>query len=270
MGIEVDIPVRAVDRDVFHEIDHGVMRNAFAVHNTVGRFCDEKIYREALAMLCRGDGYHVDTEVRVRSSHEDFVKLYYLDLVVNRSVIYELKAVDRWHEKHKAQLMHYLMIANLHYGKLVNFRPASVESLFVTSSMRVEDRKRFSVNKDNWNPGSVVESEFLAIFERLLGNWGARLDLQLYQSALMHFVKKVGGGLEAVDLQMGDALIGAQNICMLCAGVAWHLSAYNEYLEQHKKHLVRLLRCLKLEKILWLNVGKDTLFVQTLTQSSCP
>jgi len=108
---------------------------------------------------------------------------------VDRDVFYELKAVDRWHAKHKAQLIHYLMISGVQHGKLINFRPASVASFFCNF-----------------------------IYAR---------------------------------------------------GVAWYLSAFSHSMEHQGQHLVRLLRCLKLEKILWFIIEKSKVSIQTLTPSSC-
>jgi GxxExxY protein len=46
---------------------------------------------------------------------------YRLDIVVERQLILELKAVDRLMPVHEAQLLTYLKLANLHVGLLLNF-----------------------------------------------------------------------------------------------------------------------------------------------------
>ncbi len=92
------MPVETVDmvpvqEKVFNEIDYSVMKQAFDAHNGLGRFYNEDIYRDELARLCRTAGFDVETEVPVKVIHKGFSKVYLLDILVNRSVIYELKAV---------------------------------------------------------------------------------------------------------------------------------------------------------------------------------
>ena len=46
---------------------------------------------------------------------------YRLDLLVERQVIVELKAVDSLTQLHKAQLLSYLKLSGLNLGLLINF-----------------------------------------------------------------------------------------------------------------------------------------------------
>jgi hypothetical protein len=47
-------PLRPIIQDEFAAIDYQVMRHAFASQNTLGRFCDEVIYRSAAKPNQRG------------------------------------------------------------------------------------------------------------------------------------------------------------------------------------------------------------------------
>ncbi len=49
------------------------------------------------------------------------IGLYIADLVINKSVIVELKCCKSLAPEHQAQLIHYLAAANLPVGLLVNF-----------------------------------------------------------------------------------------------------------------------------------------------------
>ena len=73
-------------------------------------------------------GFDVQSELLVTLSFRDFIKPLHLDLVVNRSAIYELKTVSDLTPAHFTQLLNYLFVTNAARGKLINFRPASVES----------------------------------------------------------------------------------------------------------------------------------------------
>ena len=45
MPISLGIPVRRISQDEFSELSFEVMREVFAIHNEIGRFFDEKIYK---------------------------------------------------------------------------------------------------------------------------------------------------------------------------------------------------------------------------------
>ncbi len=94
MPVECNLELEPIGQEDFHALDKVVMGCSFEVHNTLGRFFDERIYQEELAERCRVDGMEVHREVQIRVSYGEFVKSYYLDLIINRGVIYELKAVD--------------------------------------------------------------------------------------------------------------------------------------------------------------------------------
>jgi GxxExxY protein len=107
MPIVCSIEMKRFDQDSFHTLDKKVMSHAFDLHNNVGRFCDEPIYQDELAQRCRNNAIGANREVPIRVSHCSFVKSYYLDLVIESGIIYELKAVNRLCKKHDTQLINY-------------------------------------------------------------------------------------------------------------------------------------------------------------------
>lgn len=62
MPIKVDTNIRHLDQAEFGEIAYQVMDHIFAVHNKMGRFLDEDIYRNAVAAHIGDDS---QTEVRL-------------------------------------------------------------------------------------------------------------------------------------------------------------------------------------------------------------
>lgn len=92
------------------------------VSNVLGAGFLEKVYENALALELRGAGLHVDqqhrTEVRYKGvTVGDFVA----DLLVERSVIVEVKAVRAPEEVSTAQCLNYLRATGLQVCLLVNF-----------------------------------------------------------------------------------------------------------------------------------------------------
>src|SRR5262245_27507744 len=136
MPITSPISMRAIPQAEFAQLDYQVMRHVFASQNELGRLCDEIIYQNDLAArLQAAHSGSVRTEVPVTISHGDFAKTYFLDMVVEDAAIYEFKTVAGLAPEHDAQVFNYLLLAQCHHGKLVNFRPSQVESRFVNTSL---------------------------------------------------------------------------------------------------------------------------------------
>ena len=101
----------------------GVMDAAFKVHRTLGPGLLENSYEECMAYELRKCGYEVEKQKALPLIYEE-VKLesgYRIDLMVNSSVIVEIKAVETLLPVHWAQLITYLRLSKLELGMLVNF-----------------------------------------------------------------------------------------------------------------------------------------------------
>ena len=84
------------------------------IHNEMGRFWDEKIYRNELADRCQKAGFdQVATEVPIHVSYQDFNKLYSVDLLIDNAVIYELKTAKALTDEHQNQALNYLFISSI-------------------------------------------------------------------------------------------------------------------------------------------------------------
>jgi GxxExxY protein len=55
------------------------------------------------------------------------VGVYYADLVVDGSVIVEVKSVEKLDDIHRAQLLNYLRISGMRVGLLINFARPKLE-----------------------------------------------------------------------------------------------------------------------------------------------
>ena len=172
MPVKCDVETILTGQERFHAVDKAVMRHVFDIHNTLGRFCDERIYQDELAERCRADGFDVQREVLLSASFQDFAKPYYLDMLVERGVIYELKAVETLNSGHQKQLINYLLLAG-----------------------------RF---------------------------------------------------------------VGTQQMCMLNADTAWHLSAVREHHQSYETHLGRLLGHMPLDRIHWINFDQRVVMFKSL------
>ena len=264
MPVACDLPAEAVDQERFHEIDRAVMGQAFALHNELGRFFDEGVYQLELSNRCTQVGLGAQWEIPITVSHHDFSKTYYIDLVLEGAVAYELKAVDALGGSHHKQLLNYLLLLGWHHGKLVNFRPPSVESRFVSTTLNHADRTLFDVIDSEWRNSAreddLLKNRALELFHDL----GLFLEASLYREALLHRMQKDTPGLQNVEIHCNDSPLGFHRMCLLNAGTAWHLSSVRDHQETYELHLKRLLNHTALERLHWINLNNHRVDLKTL------
>ena len=187
MPIETAIELPDVSRVAFEEVDALVMKCAFASQNALGRLCEERVYENDIAARLRAMGMvDVYTQVAVRACHGEFTKEYRLDLVVN-GVVYQLKTAAAFSLRHDAQVYHYAMMLAIHYLKLLNLRPRSVQGLLRYNTVMPSDRQAPQWDIREWNPVSPACANLFAKFRDFIADWGTHLDSHLYQEALIHF-----------------------------------------------------------------------------------
>ncbi len=100
----------------------------FEVHNELGNGFVEKVYENALRVALCQAGFRVDQQVSVDVQFRGVtVGEHYADLIVNESIVIELKAVRRLQPEHQAQLINYLKATGISRGLLVNFATTRLE-----------------------------------------------------------------------------------------------------------------------------------------------
>ncbi|AQG78383.1 GxxExxY protein [Spirosoma montaniterrae] len=106
-----------------NEITECFIGCAMQVHRKLGPGLLESVYEECVAYELSKTGLFVERQKALPVVYET-IKLdsgYRVDLLLNRKVIIELKAVEALNEVHLAQLMTYLRLADCRLGLLVNF-----------------------------------------------------------------------------------------------------------------------------------------------------
>ena len=106
-----------------NDIAKEILNAAFEVHKTLGPGLLESVYHECLFYELSERGLFVEKEKSQPIVFKD-VKLtsgYRIDLLVNHSVIIELKSVDQLNNLHVAQALTYLKLSNLKLALLINF-----------------------------------------------------------------------------------------------------------------------------------------------------
>ena len=98
---------------------------AINVHKTLGPGFLESIYQKAMCIELRAEGLKFESERPVIVEYRG-VKIpgQRIDLIVEKQVVLELKAIRRFDEIHRAQVLSYLRTTGLRIGLLLNFRVA--------------------------------------------------------------------------------------------------------------------------------------------------
>lgn len=106
----------------FEPLSGEIISAGVAVHRELGPGFLESFYENAMktALRHRGITYEAQKEVTIVFEGEE-AGTHRLDLIVERQIVVELKAVKQLEDVHFAQLRSYLKATHLHVGLLMNF-----------------------------------------------------------------------------------------------------------------------------------------------------
>src|SRR5262249_37067941 len=164
MPVILPTPVRRLSQAEFGELAYSVMGCVFQIHREMGRFFDEKIYKRELSHRHAG----VQLEVPIEVTHDTFRKLQYIDVLVHEGGPFEFKVADALTPRDPAQLLHYLLLAELEHGKLVNLGKESVEHEFVNTTLTHKDRVQFDIADAQWSNKINGAARFQEVLVALL------------------------------------------------------------------------------------------------------
>ncbi len=103
-----------------------VLNAAYRVHTTLGPGLLESVYQTSMKHVIEKSGVLVKTDVKLPIIFEG-TKLdsgLQLDMLVDKSVIVELKSVERMNVLYEKQVLTYLRLSRLRLGFLINFNVA--------------------------------------------------------------------------------------------------------------------------------------------------
>jgi len=115
-----------------------VIGASMKVHSTLGPGFLESVYQNALMWELQKLGLTVDLQKPITVRYDgQVVGVFSADLLVNDSLIVELKANQLLAEAHKVQLVNYLVATGINEGLLLNF-----------GAERLEYKKKFRLPKN--------------------------------------------------------------------------------------------------------------------------
>lgn len=105
------------------EVFKRILDCSFQVHNALGTGLLESAYEECLYYELTQSGLKVEKQKALPLVYKE-VKLetgYRIDIIVENSIIIEIKSVESLTDIHLAQILTYLKLSNCKLGLLVNF-----------------------------------------------------------------------------------------------------------------------------------------------------
>ncbi len=111
-----------------HEITECIIGSAMKVHRTLGPGFLESVYQNALALELQRAGLDVELEWPLKVYYgRSVVGDFSADLLVEKSIIVELKALQALNPAHEVQTVNYLAATGLEVGLLINFGAPSLQ-----------------------------------------------------------------------------------------------------------------------------------------------
>lgn len=107
-----------------------ILKAAYLVHSNLGPGLLESAYESCLHYELQAIGLIAERQVPMPLIYKK-VKLetgYRIDILVERSIVIEVKAVESFTDVHIAQMITYLKLSNCKVGLLINFHVNSLKN----------------------------------------------------------------------------------------------------------------------------------------------
>jgi GxxExxY protein len=111
-----------------NDITYAINGAIFEVNKVLGPGFLEKVYENALLHELKNRGLKAIGQAPITVNYKGrCVGEYFADILVEDSVIIELKTAERIEKIHEAQLLNYLKATGIQVGLLVNYRHSKAE-----------------------------------------------------------------------------------------------------------------------------------------------
>ncbi|MCG6980917.1 MAG: GxxExxY protein [Deltaproteobacteria bacterium] len=106
----------------YKELTEKIIGCAYRVYNKMGFGYLESVYEKCMLIELRKAGFDIESQKPIRVEYEgEGVGDFIADILVNDTVILELKSVRKLVEAHEVQLVNYLVATGKPVGLLINF-----------------------------------------------------------------------------------------------------------------------------------------------------
>jgi len=129
-------------KNQINQLCYEILNCAIEVHKTLGAGLLESIYEKCFIFELQSRGFKVENQINIPLIYKGN-KLdsdLRLDVIVEKTVVVELKAVEKILPIHEAQILTYLRLLDLSKGIIINFNSTNIMSYgqktFVTEKYR--------------------------------------------------------------------------------------------------------------------------------------
>jgi GxxExxY protein len=114
-----------------NELSSKIINSAINVHKELGPGLLESVYQSCMVIELQNSGIRVESEISLPVYYQGSKvneEGFRLDLLVENTIIVELKSVEKVQPVHKKQLLTYLRLAKKPLGLLINFNEVQLVS----------------------------------------------------------------------------------------------------------------------------------------------
>ena len=120
------------DKLKYKEKTDKIIRGFYEVYNELGYGFLESVYENALYIILKGYGLHVEKQKDISVYFRgQVIGQFKADLIIDEKIVIEIKAVSHFIPAHEAQIINYLKATSLEVGLLLNFGKAPEFKRFV-------------------------------------------------------------------------------------------------------------------------------------------
>jgi len=133
------------DRFKHKETTDIILKSFYEVYNELGDGFLESVYENALYIVLTGYGLCVERQKGINVFFRGtIIGDFKTDLIVDKKVIIELKAIRALDSAHEAQLINYLKATNIEVGLLLNFgrKPEFKRFVYDNKRKNISDNQR--------------------------------------------------------------------------------------------------------------------------------
>ena len=112
----------------YRELTEKIIGCAYRVHNRMGFGFLESVYEKCMLIELEKAGLEAESQKQIKVYYDnEIVGDFVADILVNDTIILELKSVRRIVKAHEVQLVNYLVATRKAVGLLLNFGERKVE-----------------------------------------------------------------------------------------------------------------------------------------------
>jgi GxxExxY protein len=111
-----------------NDLAYKIIGSAIEVHKELGPGLLESIYEQSMLIELELRGLLTlnQVEIPVKYKGRNLPQKYIMDLLVEDTIIVELKAVSEIHDIHQAQVLTYMKLAKKPKGLIINFNASNI------------------------------------------------------------------------------------------------------------------------------------------------